>query len=60
MTMYVEQERAINVFGDNNEGFKYGLFQSIDKHGICEYVEWFKTKKEMMRTIKKNKMILIN
>ena len=58
--MYVEQERAINVFKDNNKGYKFGLFQSIEHHAICDYVEWFKTKKEMLKCIQDNNMILIN
>ncbi len=58
--MYVEKATAEEVFKDNNEGFKFGLFESIEHHGVCDYVEWFKTKKERDKVIKENKFKVVN
>ena len=58
--MYVGKATSEEVFGDNNHGLKFGLFQSIDHHGICDYVEWFKTEEERDAIINKNNFIVIN
>jgi len=58
--MYVEKATAQEVFKDNNKGFKFGLFQSLDHHDVCDYVEWFKTEEERNKTIKENKFIVVN
>ena len=45
--MKVELINAWDIFGDNNDGFIYGIQEVKEngEYGEC-YCEWFKTKKE--------------
>ena len=43
--MKVELINSWDIFGDNNDGFIYGI-QEINENGMGDYCEWFKTKEE--------------
>jgi hypothetical protein len=47
---------ALDVFDDDNKGFRFGLEQT----NMGDYVEWFKTEKERETEIKKHKMIIVS
>jgi hypothetical protein len=55
-TLKVFKVNAGDVFDDDNNGLKYGLEEAGDAAG---YVEWFKTKAERDKVIKKNNMKVI-
>jgi len=56
----VFKRNALEVFGDRNKGFLYGLEESpISEDSDTNYVEWFKTKKERDKAIRKKNMLLV-
>lgn len=59
--MKVELVLAENHFDDNNEGYRYGIYE-LDDDGEeikNDYVEWFKTKEERAEVINKYNMIIV-
>lgn len=56
--MKVELVLAENHFDDNNDGYRYGIYElTEDGEEIKnDYVEWFKTKEERQKTIEENNM----
>ena len=58
--MKVELVLAENHFDDNNNGYRYGIYELDDDGEIVnDYVEWFKTKEERDKVIKENNMIVM-
>ena len=58
--MKVIKVNACDVFDDDNEGYIYGLEQSIDDEGVCDYVEWFKTEKVREEIIRAERFEVVN
>jgi len=59
--MKVELVLAENHFDDNNNGYRYGIYELSDDGDeiVNDYVEWFKTKEERDKVIKENNMIVM-
>ena len=58
--MKVELINSWDIFGDNNDGFVYGIQEISDKEGIGDYCEWFKTKKERNKVCSKVGIEVVN
>lgn len=54
--MKVKKVYATKELGHNNKGYPYGL---KEEKKDADYIEWYKTKKEMNKSIKKNKLKVI-
>ena len=56
----VEKLDSLEVFGDMNKGYRWGLSEVKKDDPFPDYVEWFKTKQEREKNIKRYGMIVKN
>ena len=47
---------AVTTLGHDNDGLSFGL----EEINMGDYVEWFKTEQERQKTIRENKMTIVN